>query len=207
LFPIAADTDMLGGKPATPKAPAQHPMIRPLSFPLMLGLLTALAGCQMAPPRLAPATPVDLRAELIDREGPTAPPAPEGACWAAETIPAVIETTTEQILSRPEERDADGRVIRAAQYSTVTQQRITQMRRDVWFRSPCPSDYTLEFVASLQRALKARGLYRIELTALMDPVTREAVRRYQEPLGLDSPTLSLGAARSLGLIAAAPPRP
>lgn len=206
MLPIPAGADMLGGKPAIPKAAAAHPMIRPTSLPLILGLFAALAGCQM-PPRIAAAPPIDLRAELIDRQGPTPPPGPEGACWAAETLPAVIETTTEQILTRPEERDADGRVIRAAQYSTVTQQQITQPRRDVWFQSPCAADYSLEFVASLQRALKARGLYRIELTALMDPVTREAVRRYQEPLGLDSSTLSLAAARSLGLIAAEAPRP
>ena len=43
------------------------------------------------------------------------------------------------------------------------------------------------------------GFYYVNGT--LDAPTREAVRRYQEPLGLDSPELSLAAAQSLGIIA------
>jgi peptidoglycan hydrolase-like protein with peptidoglycan-binding domain len=52
----------------------------------------------------------------------------------------------------------------------------------------------------LQRALRARALYRGEISGVMDARTRAAVRRLQEPQGLDSGILSLAAARQLGLL-------
>jgi len=58
---------------------------------------------------------------------------------------------------------------------------------------------TPDLVASLQRALTARGLYGGQINGMMDRATRHAVRGYQAPLGLDSGILSLAAARKLGL--------
>ncbi|WP_096786263.1 peptidoglycan-binding protein [Rhodobacter sp. CZR27] len=69
-----------------------------------------------------------------------------------------------------------------------------------WFRAPCPEALTPEVLASLQRALEVRELYDEEITGEMDPATRQAVRRLQEPLGLDSEQLSLAAARYLGIL-------
>lgn len=71
---------------------------------------------------------------------------------------------------------------------------------DRLFATPCPGATTPEFWASLQRALSVRGLYTGPVTGQPDGATGEAVRRYQAPLGLDSPVLSLDAARQLGLI-------
>lgn len=59
----------------------------------------------------------------------------------------------------------------------------------------------MAFLASLQRALKARGLYLGEVTGEWNAATAEGVRRFQAERGLDSPRLSLAAARELGLIA------
>ena len=59
---------------------------------------------------------------------------------------------------------------------------------------------TVDFIASLQRALKARGLYLLPLTGQMDMPTRAALRRFQADRGLDSDRLSLRAARELGLV-------
>lgn len=71
---------------------------------------------------------------------------------------------------------------------------------DRLFAVPCPAAATPEFWASVQRALAVRGLYDGPVTGAMDAATGEAVRRYQAPQGLDSPVLSLDAARQLGLM-------
>jgi peptidoglycan hydrolase-like protein with peptidoglycan-binding domain len=63
------------------------------------------------------------------------------------------------------------------------------------------SGITVEFVETLQRALKARGHYRGSVSGYIDTRTYSAIRKYQAPQGLDSSILSLAAARKLGLIA------
>jgi peptidoglycan hydrolase-like protein with peptidoglycan-binding domain len=113
----------------------------------------------------------------------------------------VIETVTEHLLIQPAEVLTDGTVTRPAIYKTETTQKIVQERRETWFQAPCDDVQTAEFVASVQRALAARGLYRGPVNGEMDRATRSAVRRYQAPQGLDSGILSLAAARELGLIA------
>ena len=79
-------------------------------------------------------------------------------------------------------------------------QRILRDRQTVHIRTPCPEDVTPDFVASVQRALKARGYYLDPVTGAMDAPTLDAIRRFQEPLGLDSPVLSLAGAKTLGLV-------
>ena len=168
------------------------------AFPAVL-LALALAGCVV--PSVPPPGRADFSADLIVRKEPGPPPGPEGACWQADIRPAVIETVTEQVLVQPEKTGPDGAAIPAV-YGTSTSQRIVSDRDTVWFRAPCPEDLTVHFVASLQRALKARGLFLGPVTAVLDGETAEAVRRFQAARGLDSPTLSLAAARALGLSSA-----
>ncbi|WP_317055187.1 peptidoglycan-binding domain-containing protein [Roseovarius rhodophyticola] len=108
---------------------------------------------------------------------------------------------TQQILLQPAEILDDGTVARPAIYKTETRQQIVQERKETWFETPCASDLTPEFTASVQRALKARGVYRGPITSVMDARTRAAVRAYQKPQGLESGILSLAAARQLGLVA------
>ena len=120
-------------------------------------------------------------------------------CWASFATPAVIETVTEQALVQPAETAADGTVLQPAVFRTETRQKIVSDRREAWVETPCPADLTPEFVASLQRALKARAIYSGEITGQMDAPTRAAVRALQAPQGLDTGILSLGAARQLGL--------
>lgn len=164
------------------------------SFTTGIALL-ALLGCV---PVTAPSR-ADLGAALVRRAEPGPPEGPAGACWARTTTPAVIETTTEQVQLAPELRNPDGSLHTPAAYRTQTRQRLLQDREEVWFRAPCPADITLEYVATLQRALKARGLYLLPLTGALDPPTREAIRRFQAARGLDSPLLSLAAAQELGI--------
>ncbi|MGR3456163.1 peptidoglycan-binding domain-containing protein [Pseudooceanicola sp.] len=145
-------------------------------------------------------TPVAIGAPEVTQIREAAPPgADPGTCWGRDATPAVIETVTEQVLVTPAERDANGAALRAATYRTETSQQIVQERREVWFRTPCLPEMTPEFIASLQRALAARGLYGGQITGVIDGPTRTAIRAYQKPEGLDSGTLSLAAARKLGL--------
>lgn len=96
-----------------------------------------------------------------------------------------------------------GRVIQPAIFSTITRQDIVEPRRDTWIETPCPEQITPEFLASLQRALAARGYYHGAPTGRMDRSTRISLRRYQKEAGLDSSALSLATARQLGLVAIA----
>ncbi|WP_421748562.1 peptidoglycan-binding domain-containing protein [Cognatishimia sp.] len=139
--------------------------------------------------------------DVVLSSGQQPPGAPAGTCWGKSVSPAVIETVTEQVLLQPAEITTDGVVTRPAIYKTETLQRIVKERRETWFEAPCPSVLTGEFIASVQRALQARGHYRGRISGLMDARTRAAIRRYQEPQGLDSGILALETARQLGLIA------
>lgn len=163
-----------------------------------IGLACLLTACQSA------VVEAPSRAQLADEVLRTSPPAGDTTtCWAAEVSPAIIETVTEQTLVTPEIRDASGQVVTPASFRSTTKQRIVQDRDAVWFRAPCPADMTVDFIATLQRALKARGLYRQPLTGVLDPATSEAIRRFQAERGLDSRQLSLAAAKELGLVSTA----
>ena len=159
----------------------------------------ALAGC--ADPSAQVAGRADFSNDLIVRKEPGPPPGPAGACWQADIRPAVIETVTEQVLLQPETAGPDGAVVPAV-FGTSTSQRIVSDRATVWFRAPCAGELTPDFIATLQRALKARGFYLLPLTGVLDGPTRDAIRRYQTSRGLDSDHISLAAARELGIIAA-----
>lgn len=171
--------------------------------PKLLPALAAslwLGGCapQIAVP--APVTEDLSREGLPYGKGGTPPAQPEGACWDHDTIPAVIETVTQTVLAQAEERDATGRITRPASYDSIAHQRMVHERETLWLRTPCPGDLTPDTIATLQRALKARGYFTAPLTGVMDAPTRVAVRRYQADHGLDTPILTLTAARALGLV-------
>lgn len=161
--------------------------------------LAGLAACQSTLPapdvmRLAEPEPGIVRAA----EGP--PGAAPDSCWGRDVTPAVIETVTEQVMLQPAEITSDGTVLAPAVFKTETRQRITRERTEIWFEAPCPERMTPGFIASVQRALAARGFHRGAVTGEMDGTTRRAIRRYQQTEGLDSAVLSLAAARRLGLV-------
>ncbi len=121
-------------------------------------------------------------------------------CHGTDATPAVIETVTEHVMVQPPSVSTDGTVTYPAIYKTETRQKIVEQRREQMFEALCESDFTEQFVASLQRALAARGHYKGPVTGEMTARTRSAIRAYQKPQGLDSAVLSMAAARQLGLI-------
>jgi hypothetical protein len=128
----------------------------------------------------------------------------DGRCYARDVAPAVIETVTEQTLVQPAQLGSDGSVLYPAVYRTEKRQKIVRPRKELWFEIPCEEDLTPDFIASLQRALAARGFYHGAVTGKIDARTRRAVRAYQRQFGLDSAVLSLAAARRLGLAKVGP---
>lgn len=147
-----------------------------------------------APPGVPePFGQVDLAQDVVRLTEPGPPDGPEGACWASEVIPLVIET----VQQSDEQPGPDGV---AAVFRSDTAQTVVQPREEAWFRTPCPDAMTPDLIASLQRALKARGLYLSPVTAQMDAPTHAALRRFQAERGLDSDRLSLAAARAMGLV-------
>jgi Putative peptidoglycan binding domain len=174
-------------------------MIRDFSSGRGLALALILGACGQSAPD-EPATRADFSADLVRRASDAPADGPSDACWANDEMPAIIETVTEQVLVTPEMRSPDGTITEAAIFTTKVDQRMVQEREVVWFQTPCAAQIDGAFLASLQRALKARGYYLHDLTGEMDPATRIAIRRFQSERGLDSETLSLAAARDLGLI-------
>lgn len=127
-----------------------------------------------------------------------------GRCYGRDVSPAVIETVTEQVLVTPPEVDATGAVTRPATFRTVTRQEIKRERQEVAFETICPPALTVEFVSSLQRALKARGYYHGPIDGVMDARTGAAIRAFQRIDGHDSPLLDIRTARALGLTVLSP---
>ena len=141
-----------------------------------------------------------------DAVGPLTTPATvdptQGTCFDRTITPAIIETVTEQVIVQPAVVRSDGSVESPAVFRTVTRQRILRERREVEFETPCADIMTPEFIASVQRALLARGYYRGSINGVMDARTSAAIERFQTDRD-DVPTsvLTLKTARTLGLIA------
>lgn len=167
---------------------------------LLLGPL-ALAACVAADDRSAFAEPLTAREGAVEvMRGAGPPDADPTACYARESTPAILETVTEQVMIQPPQIASDGRLLEPAVFVTESQQRIVRERRDLWFQIPCELQVRdPEFIAALQRALAARGLFQGPATGEMTRRTERAIRAYQQPQGLDSAILSLAAARQLGL--------
>ena len=118
-------------------------------------------------------------------------------CYETETVPAVIETVTERA---PAVLAADGSVEEPGAHESRSRQTIVRERQVLRIETPCPAVMTPEFIATLQRALAARGLYANAVTGVYDAETRAAVERYQTGRGVPSGVLSVATARELGLV-------
>ncbi len=178
-------------------------MIKPTRALCATVIVCGLSGCMDADVTRAADTPA--RSAVVDPIGPLSNPATVDAaaetCLAETTTPALIETVTEQIVV-PETLDANGQVLTPATVSTRTRQDILRERRDVEFEIPCAVIVTPPFIASVQRALIARGYYDGPINGQLDAKTSAAVGRYQIAQNdVHTDILTLQTARSLGLVA------
>lgn len=124
-----------------------------------------------------------------------------GRCFTTAPVPAIYEQIPGEIMVVQAEIAEDGTVIHPPIYRRALVPRVVRPRGEMRFATPCPEEVDTDLIASLQRALAARGLYAGDATGQMDRATRAAIRAFQEPRGLNSDTLSLETARALGLIA------
>lgn len=138
-------------------------------------LLITLAACQPTTQSVKPPQRTDLLASVIVEGTAPLPEPAKGECWESRSANLV----------------PPGRKPTANTPTTPG---------TIHFRVPCPEVMTPEFLASLQRALQARGFFRGAVTGAMDAPTQQAVRAYQQSLGIDLPILTLAAAQSLGLL-------
>jgi len=168
-----------------------------------------LTACQQVPAPIS--KPVGEAEVIVTRT--KAPKKDSNQCWGSDITPALVETVTERVMVSPAKTvtvpSTDGAptyqtVQKPAVYKDQARQKIIKARQELWFEVPCGEALTTDFIASLQRALKSRGLYRGTLTGRMDAKTGKSVRWYQKAHGLNSSTLSLQAARQLGLISYLP---
>ena len=177
-----------------------------LRIPAAVLPLALLVACADTP---APDFGALAEPALLETASATAPPgATPGSCWGKDVTAGKIETVQQPVLMQPAQVLVDGTMISPPVYKTETLERIIEPQRETWFEVPCADAVTEDFVASVQRALAARGLFYGSINGEMDAQTRAAVRRFQKPQGLDSGILSLAAARKLGLAvetAQAPP--
>lgn len=185
-----------------------------------LGLLLAvasLAGCQAT----RPATGMAPNAAPETAPGPeAAPPAePTQTSTGSAAQPGTADSAT-GTAPRPRPGDARGEAAAAAEGCwAAPEAALAGAAQDTAaspaaaaaaprrtpgpavFEALCPAALTPERIATLQRALAARGLHAGPVTGRMDAATADAVRAFQRRQGLDSATLSLAAARALGIVA------
>lgn len=122
------------------------------------------------------------------------------ACWASDRIPAQERVVYDERVIREAVRDSAGRITAEAVVERMPRTLVERPAEERLFAVPCPDQMTGDLVAALQRALIVRGLLDGRPSGIMDGVTREAVRAFQRPQGLDSEILSLEAAWQLGLL-------
>ena len=165
-----------------------------------LGLCALLSACMDSYATRDNATPA--QTPIGPLESPVSVDAGIGTCFARATTPAIIETVTEQIMVQPAVVRSDGTVDTPAAFRTVTRQQILRERREVEFETPYASVMTPEFIASVQRALLARGYYIGAITGQIDTRTSRAIERFQtDQNDVHTTTLTLRSARALGLVA------
>lgn len=171
-------------------------MTRPARFRLVprLAVLGAclVAACGQTAPQAGTQAPPAFDTPQVTYDA-------QGRCFGRDVTPAVLQTVTVQVPDQPAVTAPDGTVIHPPTYRTEIRQEITRERKEVLFQTICPPDQTVDFVQSLQRALKTRGYYLGPITGALDPATNAAIRAFQRVSGHDSTLIDIATARALGL--------
>lgn len=161
--------------------------------------LAVLAGC--APLSTGPDVTKLISPTHITATDMKPPANMPGVCWGNIPGPKITKIVSDIVIATPAQIGPDGEELSPAIYREVTRPQTVNEGEGRWFTRACDADMTPEFVMTLQRALSVRGLYRGDVTGVLDQRTLRAVRAYQALQGLDSEVLSQSAAQQLGLIA------
>ncbi|SMH52793.1 Putative peptidoglycan-binding domain-containing protein [Maritimibacter sp. HL-12] len=173
-----------------------HSSIRPATGLFLAAI--ALMGCAG---NSGDVTRADLGEEVVITDFTLGPPgARPGACYGKDVTPAVIEQVTERVLVAEAEIGPEGNIITPAEFEERSSHQVVQGREEIYFETPCPPRWTPDFIASVQRALITRGIYKGEASGTLDHATRQAIRAFQVKNGLNSGILSTENARALGLV-------
>lgn len=174
-----------------------QPHLRPA---IAFALLAALLACTQTTGSDA-GIPAETDDEAVITDFTLGPPgARPGACYGKDVTPAVLEQVTEKVEATPANYAPDGSMLAPATYEMRSHAVVVTPRDVIYFETPCPPRWTPDFIASLQRALQARGIYDGAITGQLDQKTRQAIRAYQIQDGLNSGILSIDSARELGLV-------
>jgi putative peptidoglycan binding protein len=166
---------------------------------MLLGAALMLAACLATPG--PETTRADLGDEVVITDFTLGPPgARPGACYGKDVTPAVIEQVTEKVLVAEPQIGPEGNIITPAKYEEKVSHQVVKGREEIFFETPCPPRWTPDFIASVQRALSARGIFGGAVTGTLDASTRTAIRTFQLKDGLNSAILSTESARALGLV-------
>lgn len=157
-------------------------------------LVTIVLSACAAPSQAPPAALGDIALSGISTDS-------SGRCFARQDGETETTVVTETIEVVPEVKDRNGVVTSPAIFRSVTRPQTVQVTQGEPFQIVCPQVYTSDFVSTLQRALIVRRAYTGPVSGVMDATTQAAVQAFQQPMGIDSPLLSIRVARDLGIVA------
>ncbi len=160
---------------------------------LALGALAACAPIERPAPASPTAEPI-IQQEQIETQS-------DGRCYAFDPGPDRFTTVTQQVMIVPEVRDDAGKVTQPAVFRNEDRRVRVPPETVTRFEVVCPQSLSQSFVASLQRALSARGAYQGQINGRLDQTTQSAIRAFQTTSGRHSAILAVKTAQSLGLIA------
>jgi len=166
-----------------------------MRFALTATCVLALVACEAPAPQGQPDTP-EVLIDLGEIETDT-----RGRCFTRDAAPTEVRIVEETVVVVPEVRDNLGRVTQPAVVRSQDGPQTFRIGNGTRFETLCPQEYTAEFVASLQRAMQARGAYAGPISGAYDSATSQAVQAFQLPSGIDSPLLRRRTALELGLTA------
>lgn len=157
-------------------------------------LLLGLSSCGKPAPLPQPEAPVIEQGEIETMA--------DGRCFAFSAPLMEPQIIVERVVSAPETTDENGNVLTAAVYRDEEREILVPVGEPERFEVICPQNLSQSFVATVQRALLARGYYVGSVNGLMDQQTRNAILSYQKDQGLRSPNLGVETAIGLGLVSA-----
>jgi hypothetical protein len=123
-----------------------------------------------------------------------------GRCFTRTARPTQTTIIQEQVLVVPEVRDANGTVTSPPVFRNITRPQTVEVGQGDRFETLCPPQYTPTLVATLQRALRVRGVYAGPINSTLDTATSAAISEFQQRSGRDSDVLDIAVARQLGVV-------